>query len=567
VSTQDKVTEDEIVGQVIASRWRVLARMGRSAQGALFRVERLEDGGLARLELFDQRHVRARGQLARFDREARIVSRLRHPRCLPVLEFDVHEGQPFLVTELPAGKRLSEELGTPQMTLARALAITTQVLEALRYTHAHGVIHRALVPEEVLLVESIGGELVKIGPPRVGPVDQTAEADTAGLPAQALYRAPELAKGEKTDPRGDLYAVGILLYALCIGREPLQVGDDSALGRGATLPAPRKAAPDRGISEALERVILRAIAKSPDARFQTASEFLGALEALGEGPAPRRLGRLPLALRTRPLLITGAVGLAGLAGMIVFLIASESGRTTAPTAGEVTVPEGEVTISETASTGAAVGPERLSAGGVTSAAPLPSSGAVADPSPPASPPARPRAARPPVRAQPIPPLGRGERKSAPDPVAPASVPAPEQTLETTSDRERAEIWQLVGKGQANLAKARIARVLDKEPEAAWPHLALGELYYRRLWRRDCLRHWMVAVDRDPELRRDPHLARRLCSILGPKWVEAGLDGLLDRLGEEAAPMLNRCLVSAKEPRGLAAASRAVDRVRSKAQSQ
>src|SRR4051812_48961859 len=101
---------DTFLHQVVGGRWRLLEVLCATEHGAAFRAEGLEDGRPARLELWDPRHVERRGELARFEREARTLSRLSHETCISVLAFGAHEGRPFLVSDLPEGKSLRDEL-------------------------------------------------------------------------------------------------------------------------------------------------------------------------------------------------------------------------------------------------------------------------------------------------------------------------------------------------------------------------------------------------------------------------------------------------------------------------
>src|SRR4051812_527258 len=140
---------EAFLNQVVARRWRLLEVLCATEHGAAFRVEAVEDGRVARLELWDQRHVEGRGELARFEREARTLSRFRHERCLSLLAFGAHEGRPFLVSELPDARALSDELGKAELSVARAVALGLQLCEGLQHLHRHGAVHRALLPENL----------------------------------------------------------------------------------------------------------------------------------------------------------------------------------------------------------------------------------------------------------------------------------------------------------------------------------------------------------------------------------------------------------------------------------
>src|SRR5213079_2955927 len=98
-----------MVGRMIDARWRVIEELGPTAHGTAFRVEEEAQGRPARLELWDERHVAERGRMAHIERQARILSRLQHPRCLALRHFGVEDGRPFFVTDLAEGKRLADQ--------------------------------------------------------------------------------------------------------------------------------------------------------------------------------------------------------------------------------------------------------------------------------------------------------------------------------------------------------------------------------------------------------------------------------------------------------------------------
>jgi hypothetical protein len=125
--------------------------------------------------------------------------------------------------------------------------------------------------------------------------------------------------------------------------------------------------------------------------------------------------------------------------------------------------------------------------------------------------------------------------------------------------ERSEIWSLLDSGRLDESEARIKALVSKDPDAAWPHLALGALYYRRYWRRDAVKQWQRALAQDPEVRNDPQFGAYLCFMLDDDWRAAGVTELLHQLGAEAVPLLDRCVASAKSPRLRSLASRALDR--------
>ncbi len=500
---------DTFLHQVVGGRWRVLEVVEATADQAAFRVETLEDERLARLELWDRRHVEGRGELARFEREARTLSRLRHERCLSIVAFGAHEGCPFLVSELPDGKSLRDELGNPELTVAAALALGLQLCEGLRHLHRHGVAHRALLPENVWATETPAGGRLKMGPPRIGHTTAAPEATR-----RRLFLPPERSAG-KPDRRADLYAAGMLLYVMCTGREPA-ADAVAAIASGAPVPAPRAVSPERAISKELERVILRAVAPSPGLRFETADELLAALQSVGAhlGNPKRRAGQRPPG---RTAMVAAAFAVVAVLG--AGALRSSGGH----------------------------GPRVSASAEAAQPRSPPAKAAVA---PPAFPPA-PMAARP---TEPAPEPAAEARSARVPPIATTASGEP-------SRDERSEIWSLLESGRLDEGATRLKPLVARAPDAAWPRFALGVLYYRKYWRGDSVRQWKLALAQDPELRLDPQFGAYLCFMLDDAWQEAGMAELLDRLGAGAEPLLDRCVESAKSPRMRASASRALARLR------
>ncbi len=500
---------DAFLNQVVAGRWRLLEVLGATEHGAAFRVETLEDGRPARLELWDQRHVERRGEQARFEREARTLSRLRHEHCVPVVAFGAHEGRPFLVSELPQGNALRDELGKEELTVSRAVTLGLHLCEGLRHLHGYGVVHRALTPENVWVVPSGAADLLKIGLPRMG---QTT--DTPPTARERFYLPPERAPA-RPDHRADLYAAGMLLYVMCTGREP-PADVIAAIAGGAPVPPPRAAAPDRGISEELERVILRALAPSPDVRFAAAAELMAALQSAGASPTTqkRRPAQRP---RKRMVIVAAAFATAAVLGAGALRSGGGQGPRVPPAA--QAAPDAQ--------------PPSLPVKAVVE---------------PATPPRTSMATPPPIEPKP-------ETAAAPPPAtaAPASEAHPQD--------ERSAIWSLLDSGRLDEGAARIKPLVARDPDAAWPRFALGVLYYRKYYRRDAVRQWQLALAEDRGIRNDPQFGEYLCFMLDDTWKTAGVTDLLNQLGAGAVPLLERCAASAKTPRLRSLAARTLEGLR------
>ena len=231
--------------------------------------------------------------LERFQREARVVAKLRHSNIVQVFDFDSIEGRPYLVMEYIPGISLSRYLHVlhgknGRLELPVVSRIITQVAHALQYAHESGVIHRDVKPGNILLFSRTSK--VAAGKPLPGDFEpvltdfglvrflnssrQTTTGVIAGTPA---YMSPEQARGEPTDERTDIYSLGIVLYELLSGHVPFD-GETtmSIIFKHVSEPPP----PIPGLSFELQHILDRAIAKKPDDRFQTPDEFAAAFNAM-----------------------------------------------------------------------------------------------------------------------------------------------------------------------------------------------------------------------------------------------------------------------------------------------
>jgi serine/threonine-protein kinase len=263
--------------------------------GVVYRAAHVGLGRVVALKLLDERGAASPPAVARFEREARAISRLSHPNIVSTLDFGLHGRRPYIVMELVDGRRLTEEIAKGPLAPARAARIAGQILDGLKHAHGKGVVHRDLKPDNVMLVGAAGEERVIIldfGLARIISVEEPSISLPAMVAGTPSYMAPEQCAGRRVDHRADLYAAGVILYAMCTGRKPF-VADDTKelfrLHREAPPPSPRKTAPAQKLSESLERVIHRAMAKEPDLRFFHAGEMRAALDETPEGRAARSL--------------------------------------------------------------------------------------------------------------------------------------------------------------------------------------------------------------------------------------------------------------------------------------
>ncbi|PJF27890.1 MAG: hypothetical protein CUN52_13900, partial [Phototrophicales bacterium] len=219
--------------------------------------------------------VQDRQFVGRFEREARIVARLDHPNIVPIYDYDTHDNRPYLVMKYIGGQTLKDRMAQSPLTLTEIISVMNTVAGALDYAHTQGVLHRDLKPSNIILDEAGMAYLTDFGLARITHQgESTLSADSMlGTPH---YISPEQALGDKTlDGRTDVYSFGVLLYEMLVGRLPFTADTPYAIVHKhiyASPPAPSALNPD--IPPAVERVLLKALAKAPADRYPTATALM-----------------------------------------------------------------------------------------------------------------------------------------------------------------------------------------------------------------------------------------------------------------------------------------------------
>jgi serine/threonine-protein kinase len=223
----------------------------------------------------------------RFQREIRTTARLQHPHILPVLDSGESAGQLWYTMPYVRGESLRDRLRREgQLPVDPAIDLTKQVALALDYAHREGVIHRDLKPENILLADGQAlvadfGVAKAMNAAGEGRLTETGLA--LGTPA---YMSPEQATGGAVDTRTDVYALGCVLYEMLAGEPPYTgLTPQAVLAKRVLEPVPHVRTLRESVPEALERILMRALAKSPADRFQTGGEFARAVAGIGMPPA------------------------------------------------------------------------------------------------------------------------------------------------------------------------------------------------------------------------------------------------------------------------------------------
>lgn len=296
------MAERDLVGTVVVGRYRVVAQLASGATADVYEAEHVELGTRVALKVLRAEHTDSE-VAARFLREGKTLAMFRHRNVVELLEVGrLDDGDAFLATELVRGLALRTLMSGGPVDPRRALGIARQIVDALGHAHAMGVIHRDVRPENILIANDGGQDLVKMldfGVAKLVADTQTvlgeAKLTQAGMTAfgDPRYIAPECVTGGVVDARADLYSMGAVLFELLSGHPPFVDADPSTLMRlhtYAVAPRLEQRATGRSFTPQIEHVVGEALAKKPDLRFASASEMASAIDAalhsLDALPAP-----------------------------------------------------------------------------------------------------------------------------------------------------------------------------------------------------------------------------------------------------------------------------------------
>jgi predicted ATPase/serine/threonine protein kinase len=290
--------EELSVGAVVESKYRIDDVLGSGGMGAVYRARHLQLERPVALKVIRGDLLGDRSVAERFRREAVAVARLRHPHIVTVYDYGVAPpAGAYIVMELLEGRSLRAELAERRRLDVRyALELFRQACDAVGEAHRAGIVHRDLKPENIFLETRGGGVFVKVLDFGLAKLEEAFLQADAALSVEGvvlgtpLYMSPEQCRGEEADTRSDIYALGCVLYEMLTGRPPFVGPALAALiykHVNELPPRPSEVAPH--LPPAIDDVLVRALAKSPDERYQTAGALRRAVEEAADGAvtAPR----------------------------------------------------------------------------------------------------------------------------------------------------------------------------------------------------------------------------------------------------------------------------------------
>ncbi|WP_206077500.1 serine/threonine-protein kinase [Massilia sp. HP4] len=267
-------------------KYRLDAILGRGAMGVVYRafdplIERTLALKTVQHRLGDPEQTQE--LLRRFRTEAQAAGRLMHPNIVAVHEYGEASDLAYIAMEFVDGRPLSELVGQEPCPLPQVLAWMRDLLAALAYSHAHGVVHRDIKPANLLVTRD---GRIKVGDFGIARIESSTLTQTGAMLGTPSYMSPEQFRGEAIDSRSDLFSAGVVLYQLLTGQRPFSGTTAAVMQQVLTHTPPPPSRLNPLLPGALDAVVLGALAKAPEARFAGAAEFLQALDAAVAAAGP-----------------------------------------------------------------------------------------------------------------------------------------------------------------------------------------------------------------------------------------------------------------------------------------
>jgi serine/threonine protein kinase len=278
---ENKPMPASLEGQTLG-KYRILEPLGRGGMAQVYRAYHPQLDRYVAVKVLRSDLVEEVEFLARFRREAQSVANLRHPNIVQVYDFDMAFDYYYMVMELLEGYTLKVRLNEyrargERLSLGEMLRVTTDILEGLAYAHSEGIVHRDIKPANILLSKRGQAVVTDFGIAQI--VGGTHYTVSGALMGTLAYMAPEQGLHGTTSVQSDIYSLGIVLYEMLTGRPPFDADTPLAiLMKHVNDPLPLPRTMDETIPEEMELIVLKALAKDPEDRYQSAGEMIQALQ-------------------------------------------------------------------------------------------------------------------------------------------------------------------------------------------------------------------------------------------------------------------------------------------------
>jgi serine/threonine protein kinase len=286
-----------MLGTTLADRYRIISIVGQGGMSVVYKAHHELMKRMVAIKMLHTKQMQDEESVARFQQEAQAASQLNHVNVITVHDFGVSEdGRHYLVMDFVEGDSLAEILDeSGPLPYTRAIPIFIQVCEGLGHAHENGIIHRDLKPGNIMVVQRDGRDLVKVVDfgvakmlPRKGkPMQQLTH--TGEIFGTSLYLSPEQCAGKLLDTRSDIYAFGCVMHEVLTAVPPfvgINLLDTMQKHINEPVPTFAQTAPELAIPPRLEQIVMKALAKLPEDRYQTMEELRSDLEQIDSTVPP-----------------------------------------------------------------------------------------------------------------------------------------------------------------------------------------------------------------------------------------------------------------------------------------
>src|SRR5680860_368071 len=267
--------------QIVDGRYRLISRLGTGGMADVWLARDAHLGRQVALKVLHRRFAQDTEFVARFRREAEAAAGLAHPHVVSIYDRGQVGDTFYIAMEYLPGRSLSEAI-RGGLTTAQSIQVVREILEAARFAHLHGLVHRDFKPQNVILDHQGHAKVTDFGIARAGVSEITQTGSVMGT---AHYLPPEQAQGLEITARSDLYSIGVILYECLTGQVPFEAESSVAVALKQVSELPqRPSSINPNVSPALDSVVMRALAKDPSQRFADADAFIAALNAAEHDP-------------------------------------------------------------------------------------------------------------------------------------------------------------------------------------------------------------------------------------------------------------------------------------------
>ena len=303
----DRTNDHATAQMLLGGRYLVESELGRGGMATVFKGTDTVLGRPVAVKVLSPQYSSDANFVARFRREAQAAARLNHPNLVSVYDTGTDEGIHFIVMEYIEAKTLADYLaGGGRIMPERSIEIAEAVCDALSTAHDHGIIHRDIKPANIMITPKGDVKVTDFGIARVISGADTL-AQTAAVLGTASYLSPEQAQSQPVDGRSDIYSLGVVLYEMVTGRPPFSGDSPVMVASKHVLEQPTPPSKlNSDVSRELEAVIMKAMSKNPDNRYQDADEMRVDLERARLGQAVQATPVLPESARTQRIAPAGS---------------------------------------------------------------------------------------------------------------------------------------------------------------------------------------------------------------------------------------------------------------------